>query len=290
MQLKRLAMQQKILKLLLLQLRITGGLLLLALLTVLLMSFTSQKLLSDVWQQLGMSKEKGIRNIEESFLSGYLHYYGAEKAKNFLSGNRSAIARDLMVHAKQQVSSKEFKQKYEQERNNARPAEDLLKPQSREEIRKQKIEETKKSIKEMEASFKTMKPDMVKALQPMMEMLRNNLKDYKDPNSSMIDLFYQSAVMEEQSREKAYQESLANWEKEYPADYRELVKRRLQKFVALARTVDFSAELKTINGKKKFVNPAYEAKPYDWKQMYRAGKEVIEPAITFAEQWMGELN
>jgi hypothetical protein len=64
----------------------------------------------------------------------------------------------------------------------------------------------------------------------------------------------------------------------------------LQKFIDLASTVDFSAELKLVNGKKKFVNPLYEAKAYDWKQVFRAGKDVIEPAMTFAQQWIKELN
>ena len=45
-----------------------------------------------------------------------------------------------------------------------------------------------------------------------------------------------------------------------------------------------------VNGKKKFVNPTYEGKSYNWKQIYRAGREVIEPAISFAEQWIREIN
>jgi len=283
-------MQQKILKIILLQLRIAGGLLVLALVTALLMSFTAKKMFADVWQQLGISKEKGVRNIEESFMNGYFHYYGAEKAKNILSGNRPAIAQDLMAYAKQQISSEAFKKQYELQRKNAKPVEYATKAKTREEIRKEKIEETEKSLREMETNFKTMKPDMVKALQPMMEMLRNNLKDYKDPNSQMIELFYQSEVMGRESQQRSYEESVKNWEKDYPANYRELVKRRLHQFVNLAKTVDFSAELKVVNGKKKFVNPTYEGKPYDWKQVYRAGKEVIEPAIAFAEQWIKELN
>ncbi len=283
-------MQQRILKLLLLQLRITGALLAATLFTALIMSFTAKKILTDVWQQLGISKEKGLRNIEESFMNGYFHYYGAEKAKTILSGNRAAIAKDLMTYTRQQISSETFKKQYELERKNAKPAAYATQLKTKEEIRKEKIEETEKSIRETEANFKTMKPDMVKALQPMMEMLKNNLKDYKDPNSSMIELFYQSEVLGKESNERSYEESLKNWEKEYPADYREFVKRRLQKFVDLAKTVDFSAELKVVNGKKKFVNPTYEAKPYDWKQIYRAGKEVIEPAIAFAQQWIQELN
>lgn len=283
-------MQQKNVKLIILQLRIAGGLLTLILVATMLMSFAAKKTFTDLWQQLGISKEKGIRNIEESFMNGYFHYYGAEKAKNILSGSRTAIAKDLMTYAKQQISSETFKKQYEQERNNARPVEYTARVKTKDEIRKEKIEETEKSIKEMEANFKTMKPDMVKALQPMMEMLKNNLKDYKDPNSQMIDLFYQGEVMNKTSQQRSYEESVKNWEKEYPADYRELVKRRLQTFIEVAKSVDFSAELKVVGGKKKFVNPSYEAKPYEWKQIYRAGREVINPAIVFAEQWIKELK
>ena len=67
-------------------------------------------------------------------------------------------------------------------------------------------------------------------------------------------------------------------------------KKRLQHFVDLAKTVDFKAELKEVHGKKKFVNPTYEGKSYEWKQVFRAGKEVIVPAVSFSEQWIKELS
>jgi hypothetical protein len=254
------------------------------------MSFKMHKIYTDVWQQLGISREKGIRNIEESFLNGYFHYYGAEKAKNIVAGDRAAIAKDLLVYVKQQVNSDAFKNQYDQQRKNAKPVQHEQKVKTKDEIRKEKIEETEKSIKETETNMKTMKPEIVKALQPMVELLKNNLKDYKDPNSKMIDLFYQSEVMNKENSERSYEESMKQWEEQYPADYRQLIKQRLQKFIDLASTVDFSAELKLVNGKKKFVNPTYEAKAYDWKQVFRAGKEVIEPAMSFAQQWIKEIN
>jgi hypothetical protein len=83
---------------------------------------------------------------------------------------------------------------------------------------------------------------------------------------------------------------MKRWEENYPADYKQLIKSRLQHFIQLAKSVDFSAELKEVNGRKKFVNPVYEGKASDWKQIYRAGKEVILPAVAFAEQWVKELN
>ena len=83
---------------------------------------------------------------------------------------------------------------------------------------------------------------------------------------------------------------MKEWEKNYPEDYRVMVKDRLNKFLKLARTVDFNAELKTVNGLKKFVRADYEGKSYDWKQIFRAGKEVIVPAMEFAEQWVKEMK
>jgi F0F1-type ATP synthase membrane subunit b/b' len=287
---KTLTMQQKILKRILLQLRIIGALLILVLVTALLMSFKVKNSYSDVWQQLGISQEKGMQNIRESFLNGYFRYYGAEKARHMLSNDRVAIAKDLMAYAKQQLNSEDFKNHYEQLRSQAKPSEPVISQRTREDIRQEKIAETEKSIRETEANIRQMKPDIAKAMQPVLEMLKNNLKEYKDPNSQMIDLFYQSEKYANEERLNSYKKNLENWEKEYPADYRQLVKRRLQKFIDLAGTVDFTAELKEVNGKKKFVNPSYESKPYDWKQIFRAGKEVIEPAVAFAGQWVKEMN
>ena len=283
-------MQQRTLKLIVLQLRISASLLILALLAALLMSFTAKNVVADVWQQLGISKEKGLRNIESSFLNGYFQYYGAEKVKSILTGDRVAIAKDLMVYTKQQISSESFKKQYEKERQSAKPVHYPLEAKTKEAIRQEKISEAEKTIRETEANYKNMTPEIVKALQPTIELLKKNIKEYKDPNSKMIELLYQSEKINVENREKDYQEAVKNWETAYPADYRELVRRRLQKFVELAKTVDFSAELKIVNGKKKFVNPAYEYQTPEWKQIFRAGKDVIEPAVAFAGQWISELN
>ena len=135
-----------------------------------------------------------------------------------------------------------------------------------------------------------MTPEIAKSLQGVVEMFQQNLKEYKDPKSQMIELFYQGEVMEVASSIKDHEQRVKEWEKTYPADYRLFVKARLQKFISLAKTVDFGAGLKTVNGKRKFVNPTYEGKSSDWKQIFRAGPEVITPAVQAAEQWIKELQ
>ena len=283
-------MQQRMLTIALIQLRILGIILLLMIPLVFLVSFKSNRVYADIWQQLGLSKEKGVENIRASFMNGYFHYYGARNARNILLGDRAAIARDLLNYTRQYVQSEGFKKQYDLERSQAKPEPDTKTVKTKEEIRKERIAETEKSIRQTEENMKTMKADMVKVLEPMLDMLKKTLKDYQDPNSQMIDLFYQGELMQHEQRIKSYEERMKNWEKNYPEDYRDMVKDRLNKFLKLAKTVDFNAELKEVNGRKKFVRAEYEGKSYDWKQIFRAGKEVIVPAMEFAEQWMKEMK
>lgn len=78
----------------------------------------------------------------------------------------------------------------------------------------------------------------------------------------------------------------ADDEKKYPADAKDLIKKRLEKFLAISATVDFDAQL---NG-RMFANPEYESKPGEWKALFRAGKEVVTAAREEAQTWLKELE
>ena len=71
---------------------------------------------------------------------------------------------------------------------------------------------------------------------------------------------------------------------------RMLVTKGLLEFMEATKDIDFGAELKTVNGKKKFVNPEYERKDSRWKMAFRAGKEVVEPAREFVQKWIDEIK
>jgi hypothetical protein len=68
-----------------------------------------------------------------------------------------------------------------------------------------------------------------------------------------------------------------------------VVKKKLTAFLAVAKTVDFSAQTTTTGGRQRFTNPAYEGKDANWKLLYRAGKAPTTAAIQIAEQWLREL-
>jgi hypothetical protein len=68
------------------------------------------------------------------------------------------------------------------------------------------------------------------------------------------------------------------------------IRKALKEFLRTAATVDFSAETTLRNGKKVFVNTAYEKKDNLWKLLYRNGKEPTEVVVQFAKAWLAELE
>ena len=258
---------------------------------ILLFSFSVKRYTNDVWNQLGLSQEKGIESIKQSFLQGYLYSYGAKTAKNIVAGEKAAVTKDLLTYTKQYINSEEFKKEYEKSRQGTRPMEPSRKTaKTKEEIRKEKIAELEKSIKDVEKNMPSFTPEVKKVMEPLLETQKNTLKDYKDPDSEMIEMMAQGEKMSVENDWKYYNEQVKKWEGEYPANANVFVKRRLQQYLDIVGTVDFSATLKDVNGKKKFVNAAYEYKPADWKKVYRAGKEVNDVAKPFVSGWIKELQ
>lgn len=260
---------------------------LLSFFSMFLYSFTvSRRLGDELWQQLGITRQQGTDQIKNSFLNNYFDYYSARSAKNIASGNRAAVARDLITYARQYLGSAEFATLYEKERQQAKPAAPTGTAKSKEAIRAEKIAETKDLIKQTEDIIKTADPSMRKAMDEILAMHKNNLKEYQDPNSQMIDMFYQGEVFQHENDMTRYKESLQQWEEYYPEDARALIRKRLQRYLDIAQTVDFGAELVEKNGRKKFVRSEYEAKNAEWKMVFRAGYEVYTAAKPLVGDWL----
>jgi len=121
-------------------------------------------------------------------------------------------------------------------------------------------------------------------------MLKDQKKDYENPDSEMLALMVTSENYMYENATTKYEQQLQQWQKDYPADHRKMVKDRLEAFLKLTADVDFNAALKEEYRVKKFVNPAYEKKPAEWKMAYRAGRPAVDAARTFAKAWLVELN
>ncbi|GAB3955991.1 hypothetical protein GCM10028805_44510 [Spirosoma harenae] len=100
----------------------------------------------------------------------------------------------------------------------------------------------------------------------------------------------ESIASSEVSKEELAQHRQQKAEFDAHSDFRPLLKKRLQDFIALTETVDFEARLIPMGRKQEFANPVYQRKPAEWKFLYRIGKEPVMEARTFAQQWLAELR
>ena len=262
----------------------------LVVLTFLLSSFKANKAYDDMWKMLGITKQSGDDKIKTSFISGYLYYYGVKNIKNIAVNDRAAVAKDLLTYTKQYIGSPTFAREYADMRKNSRPVEPILKsPRTVEEIQKEEIAKTEKSIKDTEKNMKDM-PQYAKSMEPVLQILKDNLKKFQDPKNSYFSSIAMGEKNDQDRALNSYKESVKRWDLAYPENVNQFVITRLQTMLEVTKDIDYNAELVEKFGKKRFVNPAYESKRAEWKQGFRAGKDVTEAARAFAQQWLRELE
>jgi hypothetical protein len=251
-------------------------------------SFTANRFAEDFLQQLGITKTGADEKITNSILGGYLDQYGLRNAKNIAAGNRSAVAKDLLAYTKQYISSAAFQKEYNQLRESNKPKPGTI--QTAEEMRSSMIDQYKKSIAESEANMKKADASMKSIFEPILVALKQELKNAEDPNNKMLANYKKNYGEMLKSIEASNQQGLADWEAKYPANQLHFIKERLKQFLEETSNIDFGAQLIEKNGKKYFVNPAYEHRGNRWKLAFRAGKEVVEPARMFVQNWMDEIK
>jgi hypothetical protein len=285
-------MKQKSVQSLVIALRICGTALVLSVMSLFLFSFVASTNIGDeVWKQLGLNKQQGTEGVYRSFTSGYLYHYDARNATNIATGNRLAVAKDLLDYTKQYINSDAFKKEYEKERQQAKPEQPELKPvRTKAEVQKEEIAKMEKSLKDSEKSLKDFTPEMRKGMEPVIEMFKKTLKEYQDPNHQYFESLVLYDKYQNEANQKRYAEDMLKWQHNYPADFSPIIRERLSTFLERTKDVDFTAALKTEYNKKKFVNPVYERKSVEWKQAFRAGKDITQYARAFAEKWLAELK
>jgi len=259
-----------------------------AFLSILIFSFKLNNAGDELWQQLGIEKAKGTSSIKESFLSGYLQFYGAKNIKNIAASDRAAVAQNLLQYTKDYVKSPVFAQEYSSTRKQFKPVEPEA-AKTEDEIRKKFIDDTKKAMANLEEGMKTANADMKKIFKEGYDLQANALKDYQDPNSEMIKMSVEGEKTQYNWRMTEYNNKLKEWEKNYPENHLSFIKNRLTVVLETTKDVDFSAELVTRNNKKYFANPAYEKKSNNWKYAFRAGKETTTTVRSFLQAWLKEL-
>lgn len=281
-------MKQKEIKYTITGIRASIFLSLLAFISFILFSFTVQRKQADFLKELGISKQGADEKIKQSILGGSINVYGLKNVKNILAGNREAIVKDILTYTKQHVQTADFVKSYNELRANYKPQ--FHKIQTVEEMRQEGVAAMQKSVKDIEEYIRkadaTTKPIFEQSLVEAKKML----KEAENPNNRGYISYAKGYDALVKSNQQGYDKQIAEWEEKYPASQLLFVKKRLQEFLAETEQIDFDAELTIKNGKKVFVNPAYESKSNRWKMAYRAGKEVIVSSRAFAQQWISEIK
>jgi len=256
--------------------------------SLVLFSFTINKITGDFLKELGISKTAADEKIVNSLLGGYVDAYGAGNVKNIAVGNRAAVTKDLLAYIKQYASGAAFKKEYLALKERNKP--ELSTIQTPEALRKAGLELAKKSVTEIEGYYKTADATLKPIFEKSLIEAKKHLKDEEDPNNKMYLNYAKNYDQMVKNMEEGNKAALKRWEEQYPENQLLYIKKQLENFLSYTSDIDFAAETVNKNGKKIFVNQAYERKSHYWKMAYRAGKEVVEPARDFVTQWLKEIK
>lgn len=282
-------MKQDSLNPLITRLRICTVAFILVIISLILFSFTVNRINEEFLKQLGISKTDADKKISNSILGGYLDAYGLKNAKNIAIGNRTAVAKDLLAYTRQYVNSPAFRNEYAALKQSHKPA-PVEVPETPEAMRNNMIKMAKEAVAQSEASLKKADAQFKKIFEDGVVYAKKNLKDAEDPNNKFQLSYKKNYEQLLKSYAESEKQGLERWEKEYPQDHNIFVKQRLQAFMNETAGVDFAAATYSKNGKYYFTDPQYERKGNRWKMAYRAGKEVVEPAREFVQQWLETIK
>jgi hypothetical protein len=262
--------------------------LILSILGVSLISFKSEQLYGDFLKQLGLTKQEANDKITSSFLGGSLDYYGIRNMKSIVLNDRAAIVKDFATYAKQYASSPEYIKQYMELKESNKPQANIV--ETPEELRAKMITQAKDAVKQNEETLKKAPADMKPIFEKTLEAAKQNLINVEDPNNKGLQGYAKGYATMKTQMQKMHEQALKDWETKYPSNQLLYIKVRLQEFLDATKDIDFNAQLTERNGIKYFVKPEYESKGNRWKMAFRAGKDAVETARTFAAQWMEEIR
>lgn len=240
----------------------------------------------NIFDQLDIAEDEAREYIFGNFKSSNLSFPSSAVIKNLALGKRAGAVKELGDYIRKYTNSPEFAQEYKTVREGARPKN----PADKEAKLKTRIEELKHDIETTEKDMKGVTGDMKKLYESTLQMQKTELKALQDPKDPNHKMYLMDISESDGDGEKNYKEELKYFEQEYPAQVKDLVKRRLQEFLSLTGDINFDAKLVERDGRKRFADPKLESKDETWKRCFRSGKETITAARAYAQQWLKELN
>jgi hypothetical protein len=202
---------------------------------------------------------------------------------------RAALVQGGLEWAKAFAASPAFATAYAERRANAKPVTTTYAMTVDQELAAERAKQ-KQEMVEFRAQIEQIPPDQQKAMAEMAKTMEaQSAQMAADPQ--MQAMFRQGKELERAERKQRDAEALAAWQKDWPADPKPVIAKRLRDFLAACGDVDFAAKLihDPAMDKQRFAETRYEMKSAEWKYCYRAGKAPVETARAFAQGWLKEL-
>jgi len=244
----------------------------------------------DALARIGVKESDAQRDMVYSFVvHGSANPYSVRAPfKAALPGGRAAFAKGLAEWARSYTESAAFKTRYDRDRASAAPTPPKAKNVD-EELARQKAEQ-KKSLEDARKNLAQMPAEMRAQMEATFKQMEAE-QAKRDADPKYAALMRQMVEMQNVEDQKRFDQSLARYNQQYPADPRVLVAARLRQFLEVSKDVDFGAALVSGPDKKqRFANPAYESKPAEWKLCFRAGKDATSAAREAAQAWLAALG
>lgn len=265
-------------------------------LVTLVVGFTAQRMFDDKLKSLLMQFKTDDSAAKTNIfyaVSGPSFYFPNIKIlKDMAVGDRVSLIQSMGKNIKEYVSSKEFVEKYNQLREDRKPTPPET-PKYSAQLKEEQKESLTNSISEMEKSKTQMAKDQQAMFDDIIKGLKDQLKEIDDPNKTMFKPEMDEYIKQGyQMQMDDYNNKLTEWENEYPQNNpNRIIRKWINTFLEKSADVNFDAKtVKDKNGILKFVDQQYEYKDSQWKLYYRAGRESVNTARTFAQSWLNELK
>jgi hypothetical protein len=263
---------------------------------LLLLGFTTGHIVDDklngLLQQFNTSEEAAKLDIFYAVTGPSYFIPNVKTLKNLSVEDRILTVQLMGENIKKYLASKEFIEKYDRYREDKKPKVPEA-PKYTAQLKDEQRGNLNKSIAEMEKNITQFPKDQQAMFDDIIKGLKKQLKEIDDPNNTLYTPEMDSYLKQSHEMQmNEYTKSVAAWENTYPKNNpNPMIKNWINAFLKTSDGINFDAKTTEIkNGKIKFIDPEYERKDSQWKLYFRAGKETVTAARTFAQDWLGELK
>lgn len=263
---------------------------------IFLLGFTASHAVDEkvnrLLQQLTITEENAKSDILNAVAGPSFFIPNVKILKTLSTEDRVSIVQVMGQNIKAYLASEAFIGEYNHYREDKKPV-PPEEPKYTAQLKIEQRENLKKGIDELEKNKAQMAKDQQAMFDEIIKGLNDQLQQIDDPLNPMFTPEMDTYIKQSYDMQmNEYAKSVADWENAYPKDNpNPMIKKWIATFLATSAGIDFDANTTEISaGKIKFTNPEYELKDSQWKLYFRAGKETVTAARTFAQDWLKEFK